>query len=165
METLKIKLGNIYLLESELNGVTHTPAPSEEGKQSEPIVIIKGFINEVLPLSTKFWLLELNKEVQAIKTTIEGLREDLIKKYGVSNEDGSIYIPVYEKGSEKYDETGNLIDAKLSEQYSKFQEEYSNLMVEEKELKYMPIPLSVLDKIETEHSYSFILQNLVEKVA
>jgi len=160
METLKIKLGNIYLLESELNGLSQT---NQETGESTPV--LKGFINEKLPLSTKFWLLELNKEVQAIKATLESLREDLIKKYGTANDQGQISIPLYQAGSEVYDTDGKLIDAKPNEAYIKFQEEYSGLINEEKELQYTPIPLTVIDKIETDETYSFILQNLIEKIS
>ena len=160
METLKIKLGNIYVLESELNGLSQT---NQQTGESTPI--LKGFINEKLPLSTKFWLLELNKEVQAIKTTLESLREGLIKKYGTENSEGQIMIPLYEEGSEVFDEEGKLIDAKPNESYVKFQEEYAELIGEEKELQFTPIPLTVIEKIETDETYSIILQNLIEKVS
>jgi hypothetical protein len=166
MQTLKIKLGNIFLLDSELNGMTQPAQQSnsaETEQPSEPTVILKGLINEILPLSTKFWLLELNKELQPIKESINSLREELIKKYGTVTEDGAIFIPVYKKDSEVYDENGNVIEAEVSEEYTNFQTEFSTLLSEEKEIKYMPISLSVLDKIETDKSYSFILQNLIEK--
>ena len=156
MEILKINLGNIILLDAELNGLAQ---PTEQNTSE---TIIKGFINEVLPLSVKYWLLELNKEVQTIKELINKLREELIKKYGSISEDGSVFIPLYKKGSEVYDESGNIISRELSDEYIKFQEEYSTLLTEEKEIKFKPIPFTVLDKIETDKSYSFILQNLVE---
>lgn len=166
MQTLKIKLGNIFLLDSELNGLTQPAQQSNSNESEQPTestVVLKGFINELLPLSTKFWLLELNKELQPIKASVDSLREEIIKKYGTATEDGAIFIPVYKKDSEVYDEDGNVIEAEISEEYTKFQTEYSALLNEEKEIKFMPIPLSVLDKIETDKSYSFILQNLIEK--
>ena len=73
MKTLKIQLSDIFVLESEI------------GK----------LLNEKLTLSTKYWLIELNKQVLEIKTTIDSLRDELIKTYGTTNADGNIIIPYY----------------------------------------------------------------------
>lgn len=131
METLKIQLATIFILEDELTKL----------------------LNEKLSLSTKYWLLDLNKQVLEIKTTIESLRDELIKIHGITNEDGSITIPYY------LDTENQIINPK----FEQFQQEYQTLLREEKELQYKPIPFSVLEKIETEESYIFILQHLIEK--
>jgi hypothetical protein len=131
METLKIQLATIFILEDELTKL----------------------LNERLSLSTKYWLLDLNKQVLEIKTTIESLRDTLIKTYGVTNNDGNIIIPYY------LDTEKEIINPK----FEQFQQEYQALLREEKELQYKPIPFSVLEKIETEESYTFILQHLIEK--
>lgn len=131
METLKIQLATIFILEDELTKL----------------------LNEKISLSTKYWLLELTKQVQEIKTTIESLRDELIKIHGITNEDGSITIPYY------LDTENQIINPK----FEQFQQEYQTLLREEKELQYKPIPFSVLEKIETEESYIFILQHLIEK--
>ena len=131
MKTLKIQLSDIFVLESEI------------GK----------LLNEKLTLSTKYWLIELNKQVLEIKTTIDSLRDELIKTYGTTNTDGNIIIPYY------LDTEKEIINPK----FEQFQQEYSSLLTQEKELQYKPIPFSVLEKIETEESYTFILQNLIEQ--
>ena len=131
MKTLKIQLSDIFVLEAEI------------GK----------LLNEKLTLSTKYWLIELNKQVLEIKTTIDSLRDELIKTYGTTNTDGNIIIPYY------LDTEKDIINPK----FEQFQQEYSSLLTQEKELQYKPIPFSVLEKIETEESYTFILQNLIEQ--
>lgn len=131
METLKIQLENIFVLEAELTKL----------------------LNEKISLSTKYWLLELNKQVQEIKTTIESLRDNLIKTYGTLNNDGTITIPYY------LDVEKEITNPK----FEQFQQEFETLLTEEREIQYKPIPFSVLEKIETEESYIFILQNLIEK--
>ena len=131
MKTLKIQLSDIFILESE----------------------ISKLLNEKLTLSTKYWLLELNKQVLEIKTTIDSLRDELIKTYGTTNADGNIIIPYY------LDTEKETINPK----FEQFQQEYSILLTQEKELQYKPIPFSVLEKIETEEPYTFILQNLIEQ--
>jgi hypothetical protein len=131
MKTLKIQLSDIFILEAEI------------GK----------LLNEKLTLSTKYWLIELNKQVLEIKTTIDSLRDELIKTYGTTNTDGNIIIPYY------LDTEKEIINPK----FEQFQQEYSSLLTQEKELQYKPIPFSVLEKIETEESYTFILQNLIEQ--
>jgi hypothetical protein len=131
MKTLKIQLSDIFVLEAEI------------GK----------LLNEKLTLSTKYWLIELNKQVLEIKTTIDSLRDELIKTYGTTNTEGNIIIPYY------LDSEKEIINPK----FEQFQQEYSVLLTQEKELQYKPIPFSVLEKIETEESYTFILQNLIEQ--
>ena len=131
MKTLKIQLSDIFILESE----------------------ISKLLNEKLTLSTKYWLIELNKQVLEIKTTIDSLRDGLIKTYGTTNADGNIIIPYY------LDAEKEIINPK----FDQFQQEYSILLTQEKELQYKPIPFSVLEKIETEESYTFILQTLIEQ--
>jgi hypothetical protein len=131
MKTLKIQLSDIFILESE----------------------ISKLLNEKLTLSTKYWLIELNKQVLEIKTTIDSLRDELIKTYGTTNTDGNIIIPYY------LDAEKDIVNPK----FEQFQQEYGVLLTQEKELQYKPIPFSVLEKIETEESYTFILQNLIEQ--
>lgn len=131
METLKIQLATIFILEDELSKL----------------------LNEKISLSTKYWLLDLNKQVLEIKTIIDSLRDTLIKTYGVTNNDGNIIIPYY------LDTENQIINPK----FDQFQQEYQALLREEKELQYKPIPFSVLEKIETEESYTFTLQHLIEK--
>lgn len=131
MKSLKIQLLNIFVLDTEINKL----------------------LKEKISLATKYWLLELNKQVQEIKTSIDSLRDELIKQHGTPNKDGNIIIPYY------IDIEKEIINPK----FEQFQQEYSALLAEEREIQYKPIPFSVLEKIESEESYQFILQNLIEQ--
>lgn len=156
METLKIKLGQIFEIDAEINGISST---NELGEQ---VTLIKGFINESLSLTTKYWLLELNKEINKVKSSLESLRDELIKKYGVEDkETGKITIPLYLPGTEEFDDNNNIINGTTNPVYIEFQKEYSELMNDDLEIQYKPIPLSILTRIETESVYPFILQNLI----
>jgi len=156
METLKIKLGQIFELDAEINGISST---NELGEQ---VILIKGFINESLSLTTKYWLLELNKEVNKVKSSLESLRDELIKKYGVEDkETGKIIISLYLPGTEEFDYNNNIINGTPNPIYHEFQKEYSDLINDDLEIQYKPIPLSGLTRIETESVYPFILQNLI----
>ena len=92
METLKIQLATIFILEDELSKL----------------------LNEKISLSTKYWLLDLNKQVLEIKTTIDSLRDTLIKTYGVTNNDGNTILPYY------LDTEKEIINPK----FDQFQQEY-----------------------------------------
>lgn len=156
METLKIKLGQIFEVDAEINGISST---NELGEQ---VILIKGFINESLSLTTKYWLLELNKEVNKVKSSLESLRDELIKKYGVEDkETGKIIISLYLPGTEEFDDDNNIINGTPNPIYIEFKKEYSDLINDDLEIQYKPIPLSVLSRIETESVYPFILQNLI----
>jgi hypothetical protein len=156
METIKIKLGQIFELDAEINGISST---NESGEQ---VILMKGFINESLSLTTKYWLLELNKEVNKVKSSLESLRDELIKKYGTEDpETGKIIIPLYLPGTEELNEHGKVINGTTNPVYIDFQKEYSDLMNDDLEIQYKPIPLSILSRIETESVYPFILQNLI----
>lgn len=156
METLKIKLGQIFEIDAEINGISST---NESGEQ---VTLIKGFINESLSLTTKYWLLELNKEINKVKSSLESLRDELIKKYGVEDkETGKITIPLYLPGTEEFDDNNNIINGTTNPVYIEFQKEYSDLINDDLEIQYKPIPLSILTRIETESVYPFILQNLI----
>ena len=123
METLKIKMGQIFDLEAEINGIAKT---NELGEQ---VVIVKGFLLETLPLYTKYWLLELNKEVRRVKTSIDSLRDELIKKYGTEGKtSGNISISVYLPDTEVLDENGNIISGTINPKYLEFQKEYMELL-------------------------------------
>ena len=156
METLKIKLGQIFEIDAEINGISST---NELGEQ---VILIKGFINESLSLTTKYWLLELNKEINKVKSSLESLRDELIKKYGVEDkETGKITIPLYLPGTEEFDDNNNIINGTTNPVYIEFQKEYSDLINDDLDIQYKPIPLSILTRIETESVYPFILQNLI----
>ena len=73
MEKITLKLGDILQLESEINGFTNT----ETGKP-----VYEGFIKQNLSIMLKYELTELSELLTKERKKVEGLRDDLIKKYG-----------------------------------------------------------------------------------
>jgi len=142
MEKISLKLFEFYNLESELNGVMN----QQTGEK-----ISAGLLAEKLKLTTKYWLTELAKKVAAEKTTVETLKEELIKKHGETDETGNISIPMYIDIVK--DEDDKIIDGKNNPKFIEFQTEFNALLQEEKELKYKPVNLSELESIESDGNY------------
>jgi uncharacterized protein (UPF0216 family) len=142
MEKISLKLFEFYNLESELNGVTN----QQTGEK-----VSAGLLAEKLKLTTKYWLTELAKKVAAEKTTVETLKEELIKKHGEADETGNISIPMYIDIVK--DEDGKIVDGKNNPKFIEFQNEFNALLQEEKELEYKPVPLSELESIESDGNY------------
>jgi hypothetical protein len=142
MKKISLKLLEFYNLDSELNGVTN----QQTGEK-----VSKGLLSEKLKLTTKYWLTELSKKVLAEKTSVESLKEDLIKKHGEADENGNIGIQMYLDVVK--DEDGKIIDGKPNPKFIEFQNDFNTLLQEEKELEYKPINLSELESIESEGNY------------
>ena len=70
MEKISLKLFEFYNLDSELNGVVN----QQTGEK-----VSEGLLSEKLKLTTKYWLTELSKKVLAEKTSVESLKEEVIK--------------------------------------------------------------------------------------
>ena len=142
MEKISLKLFEFYNLESELNGVMN----QQTGEK-----ISAGLLAEKLKLTTKYWLTELAKKVAAEKTTVETLKEELIKKHGEADETGNISIPMYIDIVK--DEDDKIIDGKNNPKFIEFQNEFNALLQEEKELEYKPVNLNELENIESDGNY------------
>ena len=142
MEKISLKLFEFYNLESELNGVVN----QQTGEK-----ISAGLLAEKLKLTTKYWLTELAKKVAAEKTTVETLKEELIKKHGEADETGNISIPMYIDIVK--DEDGKIVDGKNNPKFIEFQSEFNALLQEEKELEYKPVSLNELENIESDGNY------------
>jgi hypothetical protein len=143
MEKIKLSLNDALSLEFELNGAVN-PQTKE--------VIFNGLLAEKMSLKTKYWLTKLSDKLTSEKKTIEGLRDDLIKKYGKEEEGGNIFIKPY------LDEEGKEINP----DYTKFSEEMNELLLEEKEFDYNPIPLDDLADISTEGRYNLVFKLVKE---
>ena len=142
MEKISLKLFEFYNLDSELSGVMN----QQTGEK-----ISAGLLAEKLKLTTKYWLTELAKKVAAEKTTVETLKEELIKKHGEADETGNISIPMYIDIVK--DEDGKIVDGKNNPKFIEFQSEFNALLQEEKELEYKPVSLSELENIESDGNY------------
>jgi hypothetical protein len=142
MEKISLKLYEFYNLDSELNGVVN----QQNGEK-----ISSGLLAEKLKLTTKYWLTELSKKVVAEKAIVETLKEELIKKHGETDENGNISIPMYIDIVK--DEEGNITDGKNNPKFIDFQNEFNELLQEEKELEYKTVKLSELENIESDGNY------------
>jgi hypothetical protein len=142
MEKITLSLNDALSLEFELNG-----AINPENKE----VIFNGLLAEKMSLKTKYWLTKLSDKLISEKKTIEGLRDDLIKKYG--KEEGSqIFIKPYLDEENK----------EINPDFTKFSQEMNELLLEEKEFDYNPIPLDDLAEISTEGRYNLIFKLVKE---
>lgn len=162
MEKITLKLYDFLNLEAELNGVID--ARTQERTR-------KGLLQQALPMGTKYWLSKLAKAVAEEKTIIDGLKDELIKKYGTEKEDGSIMV---ELGIPELDKKGNPVMIKvkaedgsekeqarmvINPQYLAFEKDFNEVLQQEKELEYRGFSIEDLttqDKpngIETDESY------------
>jgi hypothetical protein len=144
MEKVTLKLHEFYALEAELNGVSNR----QTGE-----VLAKGLLNEKIKLTTKYWLHDLTKKVAAEKESVEKLKEELIKKYGTTDAEGNVSIPMYI--NEMIDEeTKEIVSRDVNPDFVKFQNDFNSLLEESRELEYKGFKLEEFDNVETDGNYS-----------
>jgi hypothetical protein len=136
MNKIKLKLHECYALEAELNGVVN----QETGQ-----VIIASLISQTKKLTTKYWLNDLAKKVAVEKESVESLKQELIKKYGESDEQGSVFIPMYINIVK--DEEGNIVSRDANPNFN-------DLLNEEREVEYKGFKLEEFEDVEAEGVYS-----------
>lgn len=152
MKTQSLKLFELLNLEAELAGASN-PQTGEK--------IIEGLLNQKLPVITKYHLNTLVESLAAEKKSIDALRDELIKKHGTEDEKGNIGISmVIETGEVK--ENGEPVKD-INPAYIAFNDEYGELLNQEKEINLPQIKLSDLDKIETKDNYILVFKHLIEE--
>lgn len=151
MEKLTLKFWECMQLVSELAGFS-------DPKSGE--VKLKGLLNEKVGLVTKYWLMELVTKLNGVKENIDKLREEMIKKYGKKNENGEVFIPIYEDEDAASEASTSSIESKkkLNPNFEIFQKDYSALLEQEHELEYKPIPIDALKNVETESNYVTVMK-------
>jgi hypothetical protein len=153
MEKITLKLFEFYGLDVELNGAVN---------QTSGQKISSGLLQEKLSLITKYWLSDLAKKVAAEKAAIEEVKNDLIKKYGKTDDNGGITIPMV---IDELDEEGNTIETenvdgskvsrkKLNPDFQAFEKEFNELLQTEKDIEYKKLKLEDFEKVETSENYS-----------
>jgi len=143
MNKIKLKLHEYYALEAELNGMVN----QETGQ-----VIITSLISETKKLTTKYWLNDLAKKVAVEKESVESLKQELIKKYGEADEQGSVFIPMYINIVK--DEEGNIVSKDANPKFIEFQSNFNDLLNEERELEYKGFKLEDFEDVEVGGVYS-----------
>lgn len=138
MQTIKLTLNELLILEVELNGEVDV-----QSKQK----VSSGFLGEKMNLATKYWMATLSEKLVAEKTIVEGLQNELITKYG-EEKDGEIRLETYLNVEEK------VFNPKVIQYY----EELNELLSQEKEIEYNPLSVSDLAKIESSGNYRVIFK-------
>jgi hypothetical protein len=143
MEKITLKLLEYYSLDLELNG-----APGAD--TNEP----NGLLKEKLSIVTKYWLTDLAKKVATEKEAIENIKNDLIKKYGDTDKEGNIAIPMIVEEKNDSGET----EKKVNPNYQAFEKEFFELLQTEKDLEYKPLKLSDFENLETSNNYTTLFK-------
>ena len=152
MKNQSLKLFELLNLEAELAGATN----NQTGEK-----IIEGLLNQKLPVVTKYYLNNLVELLAAEKKVIDSLRDELIKKHGTEDANGNVGISMVIE-TEKVDDKGEPVKD-INPAYIAFNDEYGELLNQEKEIKLPEIKLSDLDKIETKDNYILVFKYLIEE--
>lgn len=143
MNKVTLKLYEFYNLDAELNGVVN---------QQNGEVISKGLLAEKIKLTTKYWLNDLAKKVADEKKAVEALKEELIKKHGEADENGSVSIPMYI--NIVTNEEGEIVSREVNPKYVDFQNDFNALLQEEREIEHKPFKLEEFDNVESDGVYT-----------
>lgn len=143
MEKITLKLYDILNLEADINGLVN---------QATGETLRKGLLHFPLPMTTKYWLTKLAKNVGEEKKIVETLRDELVKKHG-NEKDGQIIVP---RLIPELDEKGKTLKVKVKNKegeeievdkmivnpkFLEFDKEYSEVLETEKELEYRAFSL------------------------
>jgi hypothetical protein len=146
MKKTKLTLGEIITLESEISGLTN---------QQTGEVVLKGLLSENINLVIKYRLSKLVDSIGADKKILDGLREELIKKYG-EEKDGAIFIAPF------LDEAKAVQNPK----FGQFVQEYNTLLAEQKEIEHPVVTLEDIKDVKSEGRYDVFLKLIeTEEVA
>lgn len=150
MEKISLKLFEFLNLEAEINGLIN---------QQTGETISKGLLGEKLNMITKYWITDLNKRLTSEKESINKLRDELIMKYGSTDEQGGYQLSPSIKKEDGVDEDGNpKYKTEPNPDFFEFQKEYNDLLNQERELEYKPFKIEDFAQVETEGNYQTFFQ-------
>jgi hypothetical protein len=152
MEKIKLKLGEVLQLESEINGYV-------DPKSGE--VIFEGFTKQNLSIILKYELSDFSTVLKGERTKVDTLRDELIKKHGEEDGNGGIMVKMYSK--EIKDENDNIIGGEYNPKYIEFDNEYGTLLNQEIELEHPEITKDDLKEAGKSKDKYQILFKLVKK--
>jgi hypothetical protein len=144
MSKKKLSLGEIINLEAEINGVTN---------QQTGEVVLKGLLGENINLVIKYRLTKLAESLASDKKTLDGMRGELVKKYGESDGKGNISIETH------LDKAKTQINPK----FEAFANEYNTLLSEQKEIDFPTITLQDIKDVKSEAFYGMFLKLITEE--
>ena len=105
----------------------------------------KGLLSQPLSLKLKYWLQRLADKLKSEVATIDEVRNGLIKELG-TEEDGQVQIKV---------DSPNFV---------KFQEQYTELLNEEKEITHAVFTLDQFENLEAAEYYAVFLKLIDEEL-
>lgn len=150
MEKISLKLFEFLNLEAEINGLVN---------QQTGEAISKGLLGEKLNMITKYWITDLNKRLTSEKESINKLRDELIMKYGSTDEQGGYQLSPSIRTEDGVDEEGNpKYKTEPNPDFFEFQKEYNDLLNQERELEYKPFNIADFAQVETEGNYQTFFQ-------
>lgn len=152
MEKIKLKLGEVLQLESEINGYS-------DPKTGE--VIFEGFTKQNLSIILKYELSDFSTVLKGERTKVDTLRDELIKKHGEEDGNGGIMVKMYLK--EIKDENDNIIGGEYNPKYLEFDNEYGTLLNQEIELEHPEITKDDLKEAGKSKDKYQILFKLIKK--
>jgi hypothetical protein len=151
MDKITLKLGDVLQLESEINGYVDP----QSGEQ-----IYEGFSKQNLSIILKYELSDFSATLKSERSKVEALRDDLIKKHGEEDANGSIMVKMR---NEVKDEEGNVTGTVINPKYIEFDKEYGTLLNQEIEIEYPEITKEDLkDAGKTKDKY-LVLFKLIKK--
>jgi hypothetical protein len=143
MLSTSLPLSQILQLEAEVNGVVN-PQTGE--------VLSKGLLKETLKFKTKYWLMQLSEESLANeRKRVDTLRESFIKELGEEGKDGNVSIPMYI--NVVLDEKGEEISKDVNPKFIEFQEKFTELLNETKEITHGKFLLEDFELVESAEVY------------
>ena len=151
MEKITLKLGDILQLESEINGFTN-PNTGEQ--------LLKGFLKQNLSIILKYELSELGETLSKERKKIESLRDELIQKYGETDDKGGVMVKMT---LEEKDENGEVISTIINPKYVEFDKEYGTLLSQDKEIEYPEITKDDLREAGKTNDQYVVLFKLIKK--
>lgn len=138
MAKIKLNLGEIYQLSYEINGVQN----QQTGEK-----VVKGILDESLPISLKYHLSKLSDNLLKEIEYIDKLKEEHITKVGIEDAEGRIYVPM--RINEVFNDEGKLVSADINPVYAELQDTFNKFLMEEFEIEYREFTLEELD-VKTE---------------
>jgi hypothetical protein len=130
MEKITLKLHEVYELNLELKGSIN---------QQTGETIRKGILDEKISISVKYWLDKLSLKLKTEIDLVEKLKEEIIKKLGVVDEQGNYSIPL--RINEKFDDKDELLSYDVNPTFLEYQSEFEQLINQEVEIEYNAINL------------------------
>ena len=152
MEKIKLKLGEVLQLESEINGYV-------DPKSGE--VVFEGFTKQNLSIILKYELSDFSTVLKNERTKVDALRDELIKKHGEEDGKGGIMVKMYI--NEVFDDNNILVTADYNPKYIEFDKEYGTLLDQEIELEHPEITKDDLKEAGKSKDKYRVLFKLIKK--